>query len=129
MTTPFTIADIERAHAATGPEGVCGTMRLLRGLGVARYISHISDGHSEFFDGSGNVLRTEPLHPPYPVADTPDPDAAKLALGRHARGETDYFTFARQLTAAGVATWLMDPDAMTCTFCCRSGVPLFAEPL
>lgn len=129
MTTQFTIADIERANACAGSEGVCGYMRVLRDIGVTYYISHISDGHLEFFDGKGNVLRTAPLHEAYEVAATPDPEAAKCALGAHARGETDYLAFARQLSAAGVATWLMDPDAMTCTFRCRGGTPLFAEPL
>ena len=43
--------------------------------------------------------------------------------------ETDYLTFARQLADAGIETWLMDPRARTCTFCCRAGEKLFSAPL
>ena len=129
MTTPFTLSDLEKAHEGVGAGGVCDYMQALSGMGVAYYVSHISDGHSDYFDGKGNRLSTGPIHRANPVACRPDPAAAKAALGAHGRGETDYFTFARQLAAAGVAAWVMDPKAMTCTFQCSAGKTLFVEPL
>ncbi|WP_370287069.1 DUF1398 family protein [Pseudooceanicola nanhaiensis] len=129
MNTAFTMADIEKAHAVVDPDGVNDYLTALRQLGVAYYVSHICDGHSDFYDAAGNKLSTAPIHDRLTVAERVDPKAAKLALGQHGRGETDYLTFARQLADAGIETWLMDPRARTCTFCCRAGEKLFSAPL
>ena len=117
------MADIEKAHAVVDPDGVNDYLTALRQL------SHICDGHSDFFDAAGNKLSTAPIHERLTVAERVDPKAAKLALGQHGRGETDYLTFARQLADAGIDTWLMDPRARTCTFCCQAGEKLFSAPL
>lgn len=128
MSTTFTLEDIEKAQEVA-PDGVNDYLGELRRLGVACCISHIADGHSDYVDDAGNCLSSAPLHDPVPVSGCVDPQAAKMALGRHGRGETDYLTFARQLAAAGVATWVMDPGARTCTFRCRAGQKLFSAPL
>ena len=125
--TSFSLEDIDRAHQGVTQETVRQYLAELRQLGVVSHTTFISDGHSEYVDAEGSSLSSNPVHEPYEVSFEADVDAFQQALQAHTRKETDYFTFARQLGAAGVATWVMDSVAMSCTFYSQSGKPLLTE--
>lgn len=50
MGTPFSLEDIDRAHQGVTQETVRKYLTDLYALGVVSYTTHISDGHSEYFD-------------------------------------------------------------------------------
>ena len=129
METPFTLEDIDRAHEGATQETVGKYLTDLRDLGVVSYVTYVSDGHSEYFDGKGAGLVSAVVHEAYEVSDTADRDAALRALEAHGAGKTDYFAFSRQLAAAGVCTWVMDPIRMTCTYYSKSGEKLHADDI
>ncbi|WP_420715074.1 DUF1398 family protein [Corallococcus sp. bb12-1] len=121
MQIAFTLEDIDRAHEGVTQETVRKYLADLHGLGVFTYTTYISDGHSEYFDIRGNKLSSAPVHEAYAVSDGADREAMRRALDAHGRREMDYFTFVRQLAAAGVCTWVMNPVGMTCSYHSKSG--------
>jgi uncharacterized protein YbcV (DUF1398 family) len=127
MATRFTQKDLDRAHKGTSRANVREYLATLFDLGVVSYTSYVSDGHSDYFDEDGNWISSPAVHEPYEVADEADRDAAQRAIDAHLRRETDYFTFSKQLAAAGVCTWVMDTIAMTCAFCSTSGQRLIVD--
>jgi 2,3-bisphosphoglycerate-independent phosphoglycerate mutase len=127
MRTPFTLEDIARAHNGVTRGTVRKYLADLRDIGVRSYTTHVSDGHSVYFDSGGASLSSDPVHEPYAVSDTADRDAVQQALEAHSRGETDYFAFSKQLAVAGTSTWVMDTVTMTCTFYSKAGEPLLAN--
>ena len=129
METPFTLDDMDRAHEGTNQNSVRKYLADLYNLGVISYITYVSDGHSEYFDIKGNKLSSAAVHESYEISNEANPDAARRAVEAHGLRQTDYFTFSKQLAAAGVCTWVMDPVKLTCTFCSKLGEPLLADPV
>jgi hypothetical protein len=67
----FTIEQINELHARLGsartlPEYV----RALKALGVERYDSYLSDGHSEYLGQAVHKVVSPPVHEVLPVAET-----------------------------------------------------------
>ncbi|MGY4395754.1 uncharacterized protein YbcV (DUF1398 family) [Sphingomonas sp. UYAg733] len=127
MQTPFTLEDIDRTHAGVTRMTVRKYLTDLHDLGVVSYTTYISDGHSNYFDSEGNSLSSAPVHETYEISDQADRTAARQALDAHGRGETNYLAFTRQLAAAGVCIWVMDPVEMTCTLHSKSGERLLVD--
>jgi uncharacterized protein YbcV (DUF1398 family) len=121
MAVAFTLEDIELAHREVTSATVRQYLTMLYELGVVSYTTYVSDGHSDYFDDNGDKLCSAAVHERYDVSDRADCDAARRAIEAHQSQGTDYFTFSRQLAAAGVASWVMDPIRMTCTFCSKAG--------
>ncbi len=127
MPPPFSLEDIARVHQGVISRTVRDYLRKLHDLGVVAYTSHLSDGHSDYFDHDGAMLSSAAVHEQYDVSDRVDPEAARRAIDAHGRGETDYFTFSRELAAAGIGSWIMNPVDMTCTFCSKAGQRLLVD--
>ena len=129
MPTRFSLDDIDLAHRGVTSRTVGDYLRTLHTLGVVTCITYLCDGHSDYVDGEGGRLSSPPVHELYDVSDRPDAGAARRAIDAHAARETDYFAFSKQLAAAGIASWIMDPVAMTCTFCSKAGEGLLVDPV
>jgi uncharacterized protein YbcV (DUF1398 family) len=127
MATQFTLEDIGRAHRGVTKETVREYLQNLHGLGVVSYATHISDGSSDYFDSNGNKLSSIAVHEHYEISGESSRESARQAIEAHGRGETDYFAFSRQLAAAGVCTWVMDPVSLTCTYYSKSGEKLLQD--
>jgi uncharacterized protein YbcV (DUF1398 family) len=127
MATPFTLEDIDRAHKGVTNETVRKYLKSLHDLGIVSYTTHISDGHSDYFDSKGNKLSSVAVHERYEISDEASRESARRAIEAHGLRETDYFAFSRQLAAAGVCAWVMDPVEMTCTFYSKSGEKLLVD--
>ena len=120
VAVTFTLEDIDLAHRGVTSATVRQYLATLHDLGIVSYTTHISDGHSEYFAGNGDSLCSAAVHERYDVSDQADRDAARQAIEAHQLKQTDYFTFSRQLAAAGVGFWIMDTVRMTCTFCSKA---------
>jgi uncharacterized protein YbcV (DUF1398 family) len=127
MAVAFALEDIDLAHRGVTSATVRQYLTTLHGLGIVSYTTHISDGHSEYFDGNGDGLHSAAVHERYDVSDRADRDAARQAIEAHQSQATDYFMFSRQLAAAGVGYWIMDTVRMTCTFCSKADERLIED--
>jgi uncharacterized protein YbcV (DUF1398 family) len=124
----FTIEQIEELHRRFGKaETLAEYVRSLAGIGVVRYHSFVSDGHSEYLGRDGHRVVSQPVHEVLSVAVTSDRDAFLDHLRRHVHGETSYLDWSGGMATSGVERWTVDTHAMTMTFYDRSGEILLAE--
>jgi uncharacterized protein YbcV (DUF1398 family) len=124
----FTIEQIEALHERLGSaETLAEYVRSLAGIGVVRYDSYVSDGHSEYSGHDGHRVISPPVHDQLSVAVNSDRIAFLHHLRRHERGETSYLEMSKGMADSGVERWTVDTHAMTMTFHDRSGEVLLAE--
>jgi uncharacterized protein YbcV (DUF1398 family) len=124
----FTNEQIEELHGRLGrAETVADYVRSLASIGVVRYDSYVSDGHSEYLGHDGHRVISPPVHDLLSVAVVSDRTAFLDHLRRHERGETSYLEMSKGMADSGVERWTVDTHAMTMTFHDRSGELLLAE--
>lgn len=126
----FTLEQITHAHerlgqAATLPDYV----RALNALGVARYTSHVCDGHSEFVGLDGSTLTSPAVHETLTIAQMSNRDQFLGHLHRHNRQETTHIEMSRGLAESGIEKWTVDTTRMTITFYDKAGNAMLREAL
>lgn len=126
----FTDEQIEELHGRLGRvETLADYIRSLAELGVVRYDSYVSDGHSEYLGLDGRRVISQPAHDELSVAVDSDGDAFLDQLSRHERGETSYLEMSRGVADSGVERWTVDTREMTMTYYSRSGEVMLAEQI
>lgn len=124
----FTIEQIEELHARLGrAETLPDYVRSLAAIGIVRYDSYVSDGHTEYLGHDGHRVISQPVHDQLPVAVDSDREALLDHLRRHERDETSYLEMSKGMADSGVEGWTVDTHAMTMTFHSRSGEVLLTE--
>jgi uncharacterized protein YbcV (DUF1398 family) len=113
----FTIEQINVLHARLGtaktlPEYVLA----LKALGVERYDSYLTDGHSEYFGQGGHSVVSPPVHEVLPVAET-------------GQRETTYLEMSRGMAQNGIEKWTVDTGRMTMTFYDKTGREMLVEQI
>ncbi len=114
----FTIDDIKYAHRSivkSGADFPRYVQRLIE-LGVVRYETYVSDGHTVYYGVGNHQPATDAVYAPIPVAPTANQQQFAARLKIHQQGQTDYMTFCKDAGAAGVQKWITDTTAMTCTY-------------
>lgn len=126
----FTLEQIEEIHGRLGnAETLPDYVRSLAALGVVRYDSFVSDGHSEYMGRDADRVTSPAAHDELTVAESSDRDAFLDHLRRHEQGETSYVEMSKGLADSGIERWTVDTQAMTMTFRDRSGDALLVEHL
>jgi uncharacterized protein YbcV (DUF1398 family) len=126
----FTLVQVEELHERLGnAETLSDYVRSLAALGVARYDSFVSDGHSEYMGRDAHGVASHAAHDELTVAERSDRDALLHHLRRHEQGETSYLEMSKGLADSGIEKWTVDTEAMTMTFYDRSGDVLLVEQI
>jgi len=126
----FTMAQIDDLHRRFGRADLLPEyLHALAAIGVVRYESYLSDGHSEFFGGDGDRVDSPAYHDALMVAEVSDRSAFLEHLERHANGETSYLEMSAGLAASGVEKWVADTEGLTMTYVDRAGSALLVETL
>jgi uncharacterized protein YbcV (DUF1398 family) len=122
------MANIEDLHAQLGrADSLADYLRGLAAIGVVRFDSFVTDGHSEFFNADGHRVVSPALHDILAVAEVSDRGAFLENLRRHSEDETSYLEMSEGLAESGVEKWVADTSALTMTYCDRAGVALLVE--
>jgi len=126
----FTLNQIKEAHAKvrSGADFPAYVQELIQ-LGVVRYESYVSDGHTEYTGTDRYEIRSAPRYEPIPVADISDHSAFKRYLKIHQEGHTNYLQFCVQAGETGVEKWEVDTKAMTCTYYDKAGGEILVEQI
>jgi uncharacterized protein YbcV (DUF1398 family) len=113
----FTLSDIKAAHKKVKSGADFPTyVRDLISLGVLSYETFVVDGHS-IYVGAGNYTQLDPAtYAGLALSDSYTANAFHSALKAHPRGDTDYATFCADCANSGVYKWIMDLQALTCTY-------------
>lgn len=126
----FTLNQINEAHSKIqSGAGFPGYIQDLTKLGVLAYTVYVSDGHSEYKGENNYSIASGTIYPMLQVADTIDITRFKADLSRHQQGATNYFTFCENSAHAGVAKWIVDVIAKTCTYYGKSGEFILKEDI
>jgi len=124
----FTLEQINDLHARLGsartfPEYV----RALKVLGVERYDSYLTDGHSEYFGQGGHSVASPAVHEVLSIVETGQREMFLQHLRRHERNETTYLEMSRGLAQSGIEKWTVDTGRMTMTFYDEAGIEMLVE--
>ena len=126
----FTIEQIDALHGRLGSaEILADYVRALAAIGVVRYDSFVSDGHSEFVGHDAHRVVSPAVHGELTVAESCDRAAFLDHLKLHERGEWSYLEMSRGLADSGIERWTVDTAAMTMTFYDRFGADVFVEQI
>ncbi len=104
-------------------------VRALSAIGVERYDSYISDGHSEYFAEDGQSVVSAAAHEVLPISDASDREKVVEHLGLHELGKTTYLEMSKGLANSGVEKWTVDTSAMTLTYVDKQGRALVTEAI
>lgn len=125
----FTLEQIAQAHSRvkSGADFPHYVQDLIA-LGVQRYTTWLTDGHTDY-EGAAQPLPTPPKYAVQSIADRSNDAHFRERLKHHQQGGTDYPTFCAEARAAGVQRWVVDTQAMTCTYCTPTGEVVLVESI
>ena len=126
----FTIDQIHAAHAGVkSGADFPGYIQELKELGLKNYIHYVVDGHTDY-QGTDNMSVIGPAkYSAQPVKAQPSPETLKKIIKEHQEGKTSYIIFCSQAAAAGVEKWIVNLEAMTCTYYDIDGNTMIVEPI
>lgn len=95
-------------------------------LGVHRYTTWLTDGHTDY-EGAEQRLSSPAGHAPLPIAGRLDRAHFIACMKHHQQGGSDYPTICNEARACGVQRWVVDTEAMTCTYFTPGGEVVLVE--
>ncbi|MEG0927574.1 MULTISPECIES: DUF1398 domain-containing protein [Chryseobacterium] len=113
----FTINDIKAEHqkvksGADFPHYI----KAIKELGVSHYTAYVDNGNTEYFDTDNQSAQTGSKYDTLVVSEKVNLENFKLRLKLHQQGGTDYITFCNDCAENGIEGWVMNLEAMTCTY-------------
>jgi uncharacterized protein YbcV (DUF1398 family) len=113
----FTLTQIKTAHAKVkSGADFPSYINELSTLGVTQYIHFVADGRIEYCGANNFSVVAEAKWDTIEVTKKASKELLQHALTIHQKGQTDYLTFCKQSGEAGVEKWIVDINAMTCTY-------------
>jgi uncharacterized protein YbcV (DUF1398 family) len=126
----FTLEQIDDIHKRLGKRSSLPEyLKALRAIGVERYDSFISDGHSEYYGTPNLKVVSLAVHAILTVAEKSDRDKFLNHLRLHEQGQTNYFEMSRGLAESGIEKWTFDTSKMTIAYYDRAGQVLLKESI
>jgi len=124
----FTLEQIDDLHARLGnAETLAEYVRALNAIGVEKYDSYLTDGHSEYFGESGHKVISPPAHDTLPIAENSNRDNFLRHLKLHEQGQTTYIEMSTGLADSGIEKWSVDTRNMTMIFYDKPGNEMLVE--
>jgi uncharacterized protein YbcV (DUF1398 family) len=126
----FTIDQIKAAHAKvkSGADFPRYVQDLIA-LGVVRYETFVTDGHTVFESASGEKITSEPKYDALPISEYSNATQFMSDLKHHQQGGTNYPTFCSDSARSGVEKWVVDMNRMTCTYLDLAGDEMLVEQI
>lgn len=113
----FTVEQIELAHSKVKSGAEFPTyIQEIKELGVTGLETWVVDSHTTYFGKNDFQIKSKPKYDALTIANSSDKDTFGHFLKIHQKGETDYFTFCKHCAETGIEKWIVDLDAMTCTY-------------
>ena len=126
----FTIEQINEVHEKLGTmKGFPKYVKALKLLGVERYDSYLTDGHSQYFGANGYYIESRPVHEKLIIAGNGDKESLLQHLSSHQERKTDYMDMCRGLAESGIEKWTVDTSAATIAYCDKNGNQLLVESI
>ena len=126
----FTLEQINDIHDSLGnAETLSQYLEALKSIGVEKYDSFITDGHSEYYGKGGCKVVSPPVHKKISIAKTSNKERFRKHLDLHNQGKTDYLEMSTGLADCGIEKWTFDTNKMTIAYYDRDGNELLVEAI
>lgn len=126
----FTLQQIVSAHAQVkSGADFPAYIRKLKQLGVLQYETFVKDGHTHYSGANGYTIDSPAKFAVLTIAEKSNAERLAIDLKAHQRGQSDYSSFCRQSAEAGVEKWVVDLDALTCTYYDLAGTTMLTEAI
>ena len=126
----FTLDQINDIHERLGKQTTLPEyLKALNVIGVDRYDSFITDGHSEYFGKDNQKVVSPPVHKRLTIANTSNREGLLKHLSLHNEGKTDYLEMSRGLAESGTEKWSFDTNKMTITYFNKEGREMLVETI
>lgn len=113
----FTVEQIRTAHAKVrSGADFPAFIQEIEKLGVHRYETFVSDGHTDYFGANDYKASTPAKYTSLEISETSDVAQFKTELKAHQEGKSDYLIFCNIAARMGVEKWVVDLGKMTCTY-------------
>ncbi len=126
----FTVNEIHEAHAkvksgADFPKYI----QEIKKMGVTSFETWVKDSHTNYFGANNFSTQSEAQYDDLTISDNLNKDEFARLLKIHQQGETDYFTFCNHCAETGVEKWVVDLNALTCTYYDKKGNEVLTEQI
>lgn len=126
----FTLNQIDEIHTNSGKRtSLSEYLQALNVIGVMKYDSFLTDGHSEYYGADNQKLVSPPVHQELIVADMSNLEALHIHLNLHEQGKTDYLQMSQGLADSGIEKWTFDTVQMTIAYYDKAGNELLVEDI
>ena len=126
----FELKEIKEAHSKvkSGADFPNYVKDLIK-LGVKKYHTYVSDGHTLFFGDDNYQIQSEAKYSELDIANISDQERFRHYLKSHQRGQTDYPTFCKHSAETGVEKLTVDMSQMNCTYYDKSNNKMLEEQI
>lgn len=126
----FTVKEIQEAHAkvksgADFPKYI----QEIKKMGVTGFETWVKDSHTNYLGNNDFSVQSNPKYDDLTISDDLNKEEFARLLKIHQQGETDYFTFCNHCAETGVEKWIVDLDALTCTYYDKKGDLVLTEQI
>lgn len=126
----FSLNQINDIHERLGKQTTLPEYLLaLKAIGVDKYDSFITDGHSEYLGKDNQKLVSPPIHKKLIIANKSNREVFLKHLSLHSQGKTDYFQMSQGLADSGIEKWTFDTSKMTITYYDMEGSEMLVETI
>ncbi len=126
----FTIEQINDIHDRLGnAQTLADYVHALNALGVEKYDSYLTDGHSEYFGKSDHKVISPPAHDKLSIAEPSCKENFLKHLKLHEQGKTTYIEMSQGLAESGIEKWTVDTTRMTMIFYDKVGSEMLVETI
>lgn len=124
----FTLDNINQAHKTFTGSDFPKLIATFKDMGIVRNIVNIKTGKVSYVHADGREIERLGIRVEK-VADSTATEQFKNRLRLHQAGKTDFLTFCNDTAAAGGEKWIVDIEAMTCTYYTSKNEVLFSEAI
>jgi uncharacterized protein YbcV (DUF1398 family) len=126
----FTIQQMKTAHAKVkNGADFPAYIQEIKQLGLTRYEYFVENGKTAYYGVDGFQVSGEAIYSEITISSNPSPAALLQIIAEHQQGKTNFLTFCAQVANAGVKKWVVDTQAMLCSYYDITGNSMVAEPI
>lgn len=92
----FTLKQINGIHKRFGKKTTLPQyLHALKTIGVIKYDSFVTDGHSEYYGNDSQIVVSLPLHEKFKIIKTSNKESMLTHLSLHQQGKTSYIEMSK----------------------------------
>lgn len=126
----FTVNEIHEAHAkVTSGADFPKYIQEIKKLGVTSFETWVTDSHTNYFGNNDFSISSNSKYDDLIISDDLNKEEFARLLKIHQQGETDYLAFCKHCAETGVEKWIVNLDALTCTYYDKKGNEVLTEQI